>query len=895
MKLLEIHIDNFGTFSDRHVTGLAGGMHIVYGPNEFGKSTLLAFINRILFGFPTRGKANPYSSVSGYVNSGKLKCQLLNGDIVTIARKQGSHGGIVTRNGEQSNNDEIRLLLDNISSTFFESVYSIGLNELEKVNYLETAEIKAHIYSASLGLEHITLPDVKEIFNNKANGFFVSGSAKRRITTIYDEIKQLERAVVELQDKLSEYDNLVQTRDQLLNDVGLLDSRIKEQQEITSLIENKQKLFETYVDLKEAERKLKELPDTPNFLPDSLTNMEKMVSEISDLRKREEAETLLLKDIEAEDNKYVYNERLITNEPCIESLHERNRQYRSSLEDSVEVAKDKETIEKRIRSEIDRVDKSWTIDYVRNLQLSYQQKDQISLYNQKLEELKEIIDNVKNRLELYKSKRDDEHLKKLTIPGLIKYGIYAISILSIAGIVTSLVFFPPLSVLFALFILMGIFIFISQQRGKARTSPDDLEIKLNEELERAQLKRDTLDNDWQKFLTSLDFPPALTTKGALDIYNSIKVIQNDIESLDDKNTRIKQMKKTIEEVEELASKVTSCLDKSQLSGNLATDISILYRELNDAKAKKQHKEDLAKQIEQKVRGVTELRQHKHKSEEELKRFLATFDATDEQDFKLKYKTFSEREDLMRTIDNTRKTIEKTVGVGDHYNAFIESLQETAKVEIDRQLIEVQEQLEELKESHKHLNQEIGKVNAIIDNLALNDDLLAKQEELEIKKQQLHEFSREWTIAQVALFLLDKAANKYERERQPAVLKATSNVFEHITDGRYPTVFKSIDSSEFKIRDKHDSSKSIGEMSRGTMEQLFLSIRLGLIKVYEDTGAEPMPIIMDDILVNFDDARGPLAIQALVEFARDRQIIVLTCHQNTLDIYKKFGAREITVS
>jgi uncharacterized protein YhaN len=82
------------------------------------------------------------------------------------------------------------------------------------------------------------------------------------------------------------------------------------------------------------------------------------------------------------------------------------------------------------------------------------------------------------------------------------------------------------------------------------------------------------------------------------------------------------------------------------------------------------------------------------------------------------------------------------------------------------------------------------------------------------------------------------------------------------------------------------------MSRGKREQLYFSMRLGLIQVYE-AESEPMPIIMDDILVNFDDDRGPAAIEGLIEFSKNRQVMVLTCHQNTLDIYKSMGARETT--
>ena len=81
------------------------------------------------------------------------------------------------------------------------------------------------------------------------------------------------------------------------------------------------------------------------------------------------------------------------------------------------------------------------------------------------------------------------------------------------------------------------------------------------------------------------------------------------------------------------------------------------------------------------------------------------------------------------------------------------------------------------------------------------------------------------------------------------------------------------------------------MSRGTKEQLYFAMRLGLISTFE-TNSEPMPIIMDDILVNFDDDRGQATIEGLLGFSEKRQILVLTCHKNTLEIYKRLGANQI---
>jgi len=65
MQIREIHIDGFGVFRDRHIRNLASGANILYGPNEFGKSTLLNFVRRMLFGFKTPANASEYPALAG--------------------------------------------------------------------------------------------------------------------------------------------------------------------------------------------------------------------------------------------------------------------------------------------------------------------------------------------------------------------------------------------------------------------------------------------------------------------------------------------------------------------------------------------------------------------------------------------------------------------------------------------------------------------------------------------------------------------------------------------------------------------------------------------------------------------------------------------------------------
>ena len=72
------------------------------------------------------------------------------------------------------------------------------------------------------------------------------------------------------------------------------------------------------------------------------------------------------------------------------------------------------------------------------------------------------------------------------------------------------------------------------------------------------------------------------------------------------------------------------------------------------------------------------------------------------------------------------------------------------------------------------------------------------------------------------------------------------------------------------------------MSTGTREQLYLAIRLAYVRHYCNT-SESLPMVMDDILVNFDDERARSTLACLAEISKHVQIIFLTCHDATVQL------------
>src|SRR5208283_4624832 len=79
------------------------------------------------------------------------------------------------------------------------------------------------------------------------------------------------------------------------------------------------------------------------------------------------------------------------------------------------------------------------------------------------------------------------------------------------------------------------------------------------------------------------------------------------------------------------------------------------------------------------------------------------------------------------------------------------------------------------------------------------------------------------------------------------------------------------------------------LSRGAREQLFLSLRLALAAYFARHGA-PLPLILDDVLVNFDIERAKAAAQVLRDFAaQGHQMLVFTCHEHIAKLFRGMKA------
>jgi len=168
-------------------------------------------------------------------------------------------------------------------------------------------------------------------------------------------------------------------------------------------------------------------------------------------------------------------------------------------------------------------------------------------------------------------------------------------------------------------------------------------------------------------------------------------------------------------------------------------------------------------------------------------------------------------------------------------------------------------------------------------IAESDAVPALKAELEGLHSELASALREWRIATVAKELVARTLQEFTRTRQPAVLEEASSALARITAGAYQRILQEQDRESLIVLDRNAQHKRPEELSRGTAEQLYLCLRLGLASEFARRSVS-LPLIMDDVLVNFDPERAGAVAQELARFSAQHQVLIFTCHPETAQLF-----------
>lgn len=160
------------------------------------------------------------------------------------------------------------------------------------------------------------------------------------------------------------------------------------------------------------------------------------------------------------------------------------------------------------------------------------------------------------------------------------------------------------------------------------------------------------------------------------------------------------------------------------------------------------------------------------------------------------------------------------------------------------------------------------------------------------REQLNQKMEQFLGLQLAEGAMSQARSLFEKTNQPEILVGASKYLSSLTEGKHRNVWTPLDKRRLSIDDNKGRSLRVEELSSGTREQLFLAIRLALVDRYRKEGIK-LPMVLDDILVNFDQARTEAAVETLKNYSQSgQQILFFTCHQHLAKMFDKQGANRV---
>lgn len=257
-------------------------------------------------------------------------------------------------------------------------------------------------------------------------------------------------------------------------------------------------------------------------------------------------------------------------------------------------------------------------------------------------------------------------------------------------------------------------------------------------------------------------------------------------------------------------------------------------------------------------------------------------AANEEEFRALLLVWERRQTLVGTIERLRADLDTQIGRGPDADSLRAELTlgrrgewEAARAAALAELEELASRRDTAVRRHENAERERQRLETSADVAGLEIQRHGIVAELAAAAQ-------EWSVAAIARGLVRSALQEYERTRQPQVLALASRIFEGVTSGRYVRVQQEAQAHDLVVLDRAGGRCRTSELSRGTAEQLYLALRLALAGDFAVRGV-PLPIILDDVLVNFDPDRARAMAEALARKAADQQVVLFTCQPTTVEI------------
>lgn len=455
----------------------------------------------------------------------------------------------------------------------------------------------------------------------------------------------------------------------------------------------------------------------------------------------------------------------------------------------------------------------------------------------------------------------------------------------------------------------GLYLIKRQDEIKAEKSELDRDIKrFDEELDSAKIKKEKtiskindLKEKWKKEMSAVGLKSDeeySAVKQFVDIEQELTVKISESKTL---MSRITSIKKNIEDFELEADSLCAAakpeVSNLEVKDKIYAMQSALSRAIEDKAVLQKLNDDLYKYEEENntIKNKLEVLNAK------LKSMMKEANCENIEQLKDVERKSQEAELLKNKLEQLNKELSGHSG-GIEIEKFIAASEEINPDSIPGEIANTKLELEKLKKENSELEQSIGAEKQYLKQYDGNSDAAAEAaENKEEAAAQIEHYADRYIKIRLASIILKNEIERYRLQNQGPVLEKASRIFSTLTLKSFSGLRTSYTEKDEAIlvglrngAGEEIREVEVGGMSEGTCDQLYLSLRLASFEKYIESN-EPMPMIIDDALVNFDDERAFECLKIFSEISKKTQIIYFTHHRHILDLLSKGNFNELILN
>ncbi|HBE71435.1 MAG TPA: hypothetical protein DDW52_25090 [Planctomycetaceae bacterium] len=245
-------------------------------------------------------------------------------------------------------------------------------------------------------------------------------------------------------------------------------------------------------------------------------------------------------------------------------------------------------------------------------------------------------------------------------------------------------------------------------------------------------------------------------------------------------------------------------------------------------------------------------------------------------------------EITEKISDLAERISAVVGGAVPYATVERLLENPGSDDLESRWEQIGQRTQQAEQRVEQLQLRQGELSQEMKTLASNTRLGEAKLELACVENQLKACAEHWRVLASTTSLLDRVCEVYETERQPETLREASAFLNQLTEGKYTRIWTPLGKNQLRIDNANGNALPLEVLSRGTREAVFIALRLSLAAAYARRGVT-IPLVLDDVLVNFDSIRAEAAGRVLRDFAAlGHQVVMFTCHEHIMKIFHSIG-------